>query len=323
MLATVLPYDAHTMEQKAIVASSSQKAKSFKDFNRAYRFVRNDPIFKDYTWWTQQPNTMLETLLARRGENGDTLLHYAARKNDMKAAKRLLRRGLAFNIDNDAYETPEDVAAELNKERVHQFLKAHNELFFLPSLEDWENEEIDQEILEKYEECDEPLLLPSLEDLEKLLQLKVCLNVRDGEGYTPLLRIACIHSEEKDGDDDMKIIEKLLDAKASVHVQSPDGDTPLHHAAYCGNSKTVALLIKAQACVDTQNQLQETPMHNLMKSPHNRKQKKKITKLLLGAQADIRTEDSEGQTALDLARKKKLGVIIALLEQAEQKQKQS
>jgi len=307
------------MEQSAGESKQPIGGDSFKDFTRAYRFVRNDPMFKDYTWWTQQPDTMLETLLARCGKHGDTLLHYAARSDDMKAAKRLLRCGLAFNIDNDACETPEDVAAELHKEQVHQFLKAHNELFFLPSLEDWE----DEEFFEKYEECDEPLFLPSLEDLEKLLQLKVCLNVRDGEGYTPLLRIASIHSEKKDGDDDMKIIEKLLDAKASVHVQSPDGDTPLHHAAYCGNSRTVELLIKANACVDAQNRRQETPMHDLMKSPHNRKQKKNITKLLLDARANISIKDDEGRTALDIARKQKLSTIVALLQQAEQKQKQS
>jgi len=289
-----MPYDAHTMEQKAIVASSSQKAKLFKDFHRAYRFVRHDPMFKDYTWWTQQPDTMLETLLARCGKHGDTLLHYAARQNDVQAATRLIHCGLSVYQENNDGKSPCDLAEKLEKKEVFQLLQANYKLLH-PDLH-----------------CNQ---------IGTLLHARACVNVRSSAHYTPLLRI--ISCSGGSSDEAIQGIKQLLNAKAAVNVQQHDGKTALHFAAFVANLQAVRLLIEAQANVNAQNNFQETALHKSIVNVYDDKEKTKaLVGLLLNAHADTSIKNYEGKTALDAARERKLTEIVTLLEQAALTQKQ-
>ena len=288
----------HTMEQSAgVVKPKKIEIKALNEFEKAYHFVKNKQIFKICSWADQPDNTLvvlcLEKLLAQRDKNRDTLLHQAARKNNRKAAKRLIRLGLAIDEKNADKETARDLAQKLGKPAVHQVLRAHEDLLSTNLY---------------------------LEQVTKSLKAQACVNVRECDGYTLLLRCTWGRTEDENN---VKVVKKLLDAKAGVNVKTPGGYTALHHAAYMGNIETTKLLIDARASVNEQSStLLNTPLHDVLLG-YGCKRKEDIVKLLLDAHADTRIKDHEGKTAFEVAQTCKLNAIIVLLEQAEQKQKQS
>jgi len=85
--------------------------------------------------------------------------------------------------------------------------------------------------------------------------------------------------------------------------------TALHLAAGFGSTKTVKILLEADADISARDVNERTPLHY---AAHNRVD---VVKMLLDNGADVRAVDRQQQTALDLAKKhNKIDVLNLLIE---------
>ncbi|CAE7905350.1 ANK1 [Symbiodinium microadriaticum] len=108
-------------------------------------------------------------------------------------------------------------------------------------------------------------------------------------------------------------VEVLLKAGAAKDTQSKDmGYTPLHRAAQYGRADCVELLLKAGVKKDVQTRIGRwTPLHWTAGGGHAA-----CVDLLLKAGANKGRKDTQGETALDLARRERHEACVSLLEEA-------
>lgn len=99
------------------------------------------------------------------------------------------------------------------------------------------------------------------------------------------------------GSGQRRMVELLLSAGADVNARSAGGETPMTLAAMAGNLSVVKVLLAAGANVnvsqDGRSLLMRVVDHGDLLTAES----------LLAAGADVRYEDPEGRTALDLARR--------------------
>ncbi|MCG3179207.1 MAG: hypothetical protein BIFFINMI_01540 [Phycisphaerae bacterium] len=164
--------------------------------------------------------------------------------------------------------------------------------------------------------------------------LGVTINLAAREGWTEIVRRhvqadpLSVHQRGWIGDTPLhwpchnghvEIIELLLDAGADIDAQEINcyGGTPLHWAAE-HEPEAVALLLRRGAKVDARNRLARSDFFGMTPLIMNATQKNdcaEVTRLLLGAGADIRAVDAAGRSALDHARQRGLARITAALEE--------
>jgi formylglycine-generating enzyme required for sulfatase activity len=84
------------------------------------------------------------------------------------------------------------------------------------------------------------------EVVKRLLSAGANVNVRDPDGWTPLLRAAV--------GGHLAVAKIFIEAGADVNAANPDGNTPLMGAALAGNKELVQLLLQKGAKPDAKNQ---------------------------------------------------------------------
>lgn len=109
--------------------------------------------------------------------------------------------------------------------------------------------------------------------------------------------------------DPLALLQFMIDQRADVNAQSNVGATPLMGAVNKKFKPQVELLLKYKADPNKTGELQRTALHYAVLNKD-----KALVELLLKAGAKVGAKNSDGNTALDLAKAANLTDIAALLE---------
>ncbi|MCP4711982.1 MAG: hypothetical protein GY869_25455, partial [Planctomycetes bacterium] len=133
---------------------------------------------------------------------------------------------------------------------------------------------------------------PSKDTVELLLTNGVDVNLKDNDGWTPLLLAA----EWADRD----FAELLLDKGAKIDAKDDEsGFTALHHAVRLGKKNMVELLIARGADINVKDKQGHTPLYFAVNHDYQ------IAELLINKGADTGIQTESGQTLLQLAQQRK------------------
>ena len=110
----------------------------------------------------------------------------------------------------------------------------------------------------------------------------------------------------------IEVIKYLLANGAGINIKNNEGYTPLHEAVKLGYEDATAILIDGGADINTTADKDYeqgfTILHYAAYFGHNG-----VVKLLLNSGADLNAKNSEGDTAMDLARRMDFADIVELL----------
>jgi len=141
--------------------------------------------------------------------------------------------------------------------------------------------------------------------VEYLLRNKSEVNAKGNMGETALFRTIDVNNFEN-----AKILIKF-GADPNIKESSQDW-APLPCASYYGNLEIVKLLIKNGADVNVTGKYDQTPLHWSMRAITWNNQKE-IVKYLIQKGVDLNHEDSNGETALQMAEKRSSDGVVEIL----------
>ena len=217
-------------------------------------------------------------------ESGASSAHLAVQSGDTDTFKVFVDRKLVDNLDSQK-RTPLMWAVAL--ERIELI-----ELFT----------EADLDALDKfgYSALHIGVSNNVSDPLKALLRLGADINLRNGEGETPLI-LAC-----KLGHND--IVNILLEHEANIELTDDQGKSCVHVVSSTGHPALLQELIKLGANVNQQDILGRTPLMMACYGGHSN-----IVKELLEAGADLDHQDNDGMCSLHWAVKKGDIEIVKML----------
>jgi ankyrin repeat protein len=191
-------------------------------------------------------------------------LHEAVEEEDIEAVKQHLADGADVNAKNPNGETPLDLAIGYKQTEIADLIRKHGgksgaeySIHVAASLGNIEA--VKQHLATgtnvklKNAKGATPLLYAAIgghkEIAELLIEKSADVNVKDGDGGTPLH-----HATNKE------IAELLIDKVADVNAKNWEGLTPLHYAAFTGRKEIAELLIAAGADVNVKDDNGNTPL---------------------------------------------------------------
>lgn len=186
------------------------------------------------------------------------------------------------------------------EELLHEEELAYTDITKMPEVQEGNEEEEIQEFLNAANKGEADTII-------ELLKLGVHPDVQDDEGNTALSRAAAAGQNS--------IIRILLDNHADPNVKNDKGFTAIDLAIFNRRPDTVSLLTQFPDVnlnsVDNENN--RSPLHYaaLLKNPG-------IAKILLSGGADLSLKDSDGETALDIAKRLKDENFIKVINQFEE-----
>lgn len=132
--------------------------------------------------------------------------------------------------------------------------------------------------------------------LKRLLELKLDVNCKDGEGSTPLSTLICSYSNKPEGESVQrdKALKVLIDHAADVNMASDDTWTPLQYAVIMKQYNAVEILLDAGADPNVAYKEKPAPLCSALEQP-------KIARLLLDKGANPNVGFSRGFTPLTYA----------------------
>ncbi|VZH95650.1 unnamed protein product [Fusarium fujikuroi] len=132
--------------------------------------------------------------------------------------------------------------------------------------------------------------------LKRLLELKLDVNYKDGEGSTPLTTLICSYANKPAGESVQrdKALRMLIDHAADVNLASDDMWTPLQYAVIMKQYNAVEMLLEAGADPNIAYKENQAPLCSALEQP-------KITRLLLEKDANPNVGFSRGFTPLTYA----------------------
>lgn len=229
-------------------------------------------------------------------DDGNTLLHLAARRGSLRSCKSLLSRGSSVDPLNSDQMSPLHLAASQGHDAVCEFLITAGASAII---------------------CDDlyghPLHLAAegghSSTCRTLLDFGADVHGCDYVGQTPL------HKAAEGGF--TETIEVLLSHGADVDAADACGNTALHEAAYGGHVGVASLLLEAGASAGVFNNRHETPLHLAVSENHEGtcRLMLQVIRGLPGASSILNAQNEDGATALHLAGWKARALCAILLEE--------
>jgi len=213
--------------------------------------------------------------------HGNTALHWAAFRGHTETVKALMKFGAhAHAQDKDGHTALHWATTMGHTETVKALLQMHDAATILP-----------QFTQDKSKSLRNAAYGDQLDEVRKLVELKVDVSAPDGFGYTAL------HWATFRGLTEM--VKALLELGADVHARDNGGRTALDWATRMGNAE----MMKALQPLDdtaTANTREMPDRNEIMRSAASKGQVDEVCKVFtLGA--DVRSSDEKGRTALHLA----------------------
>jgi ankyrin repeat protein len=178
----------------------------------------------DVTWLLLDHNP--DVNVCDSGDGQDTPLHYAARRGQLKLARKLLELNAEVNSCNSSKHTPLFFASQYGHTYVVRLLLDYN-----------------ADIYARDKDGDTSLHISAgcgqLEVTQMLLEHGAEINSRDNDGWTPLHRAAQPWFGEKS---DVQIVQLLLDRGVDVQARNSMGMTASEIAVDCGQHGIIRLL---------------------------------------------------------------------------------
>jgi ankyrin repeat protein len=237
--------------------------------------------------------------LGVKDEEGNTMLHLAAKKGILNLVQYLLEKGIDPNIVNDNGDTPlhQALAGEQGEFMV-EIVKALREKYANFNAQNNEGDTFLHKALRNYKYNG---------SIKELLDSKADVNISNKKGVTPL-HIAARRI-------DIKQVEELLEKNANINALDEEGSTPFHYLCQGSgdiqDSKHLELLklfIKHGANINAKNYNQRTILHFIAQSNVEFK-KLDILKNLLES-FDVNACDNKGITPLHLSIKKNNQILV-------------
>ena len=229
-----------------------------------------------------------------KDESGNTLLHRACIRRNLKLIQMLLEKGMDVNVKNNDGLTPlefmrkYDKTASKKKEQVETLLLSCG-------AEEGEKREEDN--------CEPPLITEQA-FLDKLKQ-SGDLSKGDINQWTPLHQAADMEFENA--------VRYLLSKQVDVNALEENGFTPLDLAAMKGNVSIAKLLIEKGARLDVVDKFHDTPLDHAINPFKKTESKYELIKLLIDKGAPINgTEESDPSIfcAIGTGENKALKILI-------------
>jgi ankyrin repeat protein len=145
--------------------------------------------------------------------------------------------------------------------------------------------------------------------VKALLDSRADPNIKDDAGRTPLHYV--VSSDPKESH--LEIMELLLQRGADPNLSDKHNVGPLHLAAALRKVELLKMLIAHGADVNRVGSFGLTPLHEVCNNPIHKSQDVEIVKILLNSGAKIELKSSDGETALDIAKRNKKLSVIELL----------
>eukprot|EP00831_Metopus_contortus_P082618 TRINITY_DN8976_c0_g1_i1.p1 TRINITY_DN8976_c0_g1~~TRINITY_DN8976_c0_g1_i1.p1 ORF type:complete len:350 (-),score=60.07 TRINITY_DN8976_c0_g1_i1:12-1061(-) len=217
-------------------------------------------------------------------DDGDTLLHSAAKVNSNKNMTFLLEKGLDINARNNAGETPLHIVAENGYDSVaEQLIEKGADLFAVDN-----KGYMPMHIQLFVYEADK-------EKVQWLLSKGVDVNMNQIEGKMAPLHIAA-------GYGNLEMAQFLIGKGADINIRADGGYTPLHAAvSKNGKAEVVDFLLSKGVQVDVENDGGWTPLFEAIMAFND----EEIVNLLLSKGADINHVDKLGKTLVHYAAEEK------------------
>jgi len=173
------------------------------------------------------------------GEYGSTALHRAAQNGYLDTVRVLLAHKADINVRDDGGRTALQAAAGNSHQEIVELLEG-------------QSPEITDQKLPGWSRLHEAVKAQDIEEIKRLLDADMNVNITDCNGVTALQNAA------EEGA--VNITALLLSRGADPNMaDTPNGNTPLHKAAGKGHKDIVALLLAHQAKADAVNTTGLTP----------------------------------------------------------------
>ena len=211
---------------------------------------------------------------------GNTPLHNAASRGDVKVLKSLICLNAQLNSQNQSGQTPlqkllSSPVSVVNRRVVH--FEGHRAKAVYSLIHAGAELEIEDQ--NGWTALHYASLGGHVEEAKILIKAGSELNIQDNKGRSAL-HFASLYSYAE-------VVDSLIMASADVNQQDNDGNTALHHASKLGNTEMVKSLVKGGADINTPNKLGVTALHKATLRGHV----EVVTTLIL-AGAEVNTSDT-------------------------------
>ncbi len=228
-------------------------------------------------------------LLKARDRSGNSFLHVASKRGNLKILKLLLDKGVNVDVKDNFFDQ-----TSLHTASYAGCYEAASLLV-----------EKGADVNAKDAKGDTPLFFAAMKGNGKLVSLLAergaFIDEKDNDCASPLLLAS--------DSGNIGVIEFLLNRGAKVNVKTKkQGWTPLHKAAEAGNTEILELLILKEADVNAKDNDGDTALQNAVYNRHTAS-----VKILINHGADVNSKNNSGQTPLNLAIKQKFSDIADLL----------
>jgi len=271
----------------------------------------------------------------QKDEDGNSLLHSAARAGNADLVKYLASKGADVDLKDNYGQTPLQIAAHLdNLDVVNQLVShgadinvrdfigktplhdaAYSGKFQIVEYLISQGADINTKEINGDSPLHDAVINKNIEIAKYLISNGANVNTKNGDGKSPL------HLAASEGN--LDIAHRLTAHGASVNAKDKFDLTPLHYAVYEGHLEMVKYLISKDASVNErgafyltwgsfQITLGCTPLHLAAHRGHL-----EIANYLIAQGADINAKNSEDETPIMLAQQKEHAELVALLAASE------